>query len=827
MALINRPFPGLFGGVSQQVPMLRDPTQCEIMDNAHATLADGLNKRPGTSYIGGFEFVQSGTSPVAIGGNPYGNVATHIIDQGPGNRFMVVATYGHIRVFNMETGAEGTVSYATYGAGPSTAQQYLYYTQPANANERFRFVTVGDKTWVANTDQAMNIANNGTPNPAHVKRFRVLNVPGVGTDYVVKVNASTVTYTSVAGSTTHSVAQALATAIAAALGGGFTVAVSTLDKDCVGIVDLSTTAVTLTCEDSWANQAIVSLSDPLRSASYLPVNGTGAIYTIDEGNAGAPYYVQYNFSERRYIECAAPAVLPYEPSYSTMPHALVRTGTTTWAFQQENWAVRLVGDETSNPAPSIHAKKPVDIFFFRNRFGILTDDTVVMSRAGDYNNLWSSTARDVLDSDPIDLTVSQDLTWAVPFNDRMILFTREGQWTLSADTILSPRTVSLTETTSYEASTVCRPLLLGNELYFPVEAGPGQPSRLSKYTVSESGEVNFASDLTAHCPNYLQAAPRFLTGSSVVNMLFLANDQNPRISDVYRWEFSGERQIQGAWGKWKWARDSEIVNTATVCGAHFVGSKLYLLIHRRFTIEAATDNGWYYIESLDLNDVNYPQQGEAFSDFTKQRADRKVVTAPQAGVYYPDTVTFPGYDGYTEYVLPFPANELSITWALGALPPGLLTFPNPVLYQGTAAGQLTNAVLRVPGNWTNISRALSFGVNYDFKYRFSPVFMKDGDGMPISASRLRLKRFDIRFENTGFFQVSVTAYKRPTYTVTMNGFTVGVNAVNDLGIATGSLPVTIQSPPEGLAVDITSTFSSPLRIPYAEWTGELVMRSSR
>ena len=67
---------------------------------------------------------------------------------------------------------------------------------------------------------------------------------------------------------------------------------------------------------------------------------------------------------------------------------------------------REVGDEDSNPDPSFVGQTVKDMFFYMNRLGFLSSDSVILSQPGDYFNFFVGSAIAVSDADPIDMTAS-------------------------------------------------------------------------------------------------------------------------------------------------------------------------------------------------------------------------------------------------------------------------------------------------------------------------------------------------------------------------------------------------------------------------------------
>ena len=98
------------------------------------------------------------------------------------------------------------------------------------------------------------------------------------------------------------------------------------------------------------------------------------------------------------------------------------------------WGGRSAGDDFTNPFPSFVGKTIRDIFFFKNRLGILTDSNVIFSEADEYYNFFRTTTQQLLDSAPIDVGLSHTkvalLENAVPFQEKLMLFSQGSQFVL-------------------------------------------------------------------------------------------------------------------------------------------------------------------------------------------------------------------------------------------------------------------------------------------------------------------------------------------------------------------------------------------------------------
>ena len=178
-------------------------------------------------------------------------------------------------------------------------------------------------------------------------------------------------------------------------------------------------------------------------------------------------------------ETVAPGI-KYKLDASTMPHQLRLDGATgKYVFEPMPWAERKAGDDDSNPFPLFAEEELTlnDIFFFRNRLGLLYDENIILSESGEFTeyNFFRRTALTVVDSDPIDVSVSNNqvsiLKHAVPFNEALLLFSDKTQFKLNAIDILAPDTVSVDVTTQFEASTQAKPVGAGKYVFFPFSRG--------------------------------------------------------------------------------------------------------------------------------------------------------------------------------------------------------------------------------------------------------------------------------------------------------------------------------------------------------------------
>jgi len=195
--------------------------------------------------------------------------------------------------------------------------------------------------------------------------------------------------------------------------------------------------------------------------------------------------------EGTWEECAKPG-RKIRLKRSKMPVLLIRTadgnfrlteldgstysigGVTQPAVPQ--WDDALVGDDVTNPEPSFIGKNINKLLFFRNRFAILADENIVMSRPGDFTNFFAKSAIQLIASDPIDISASSEypaiLFDGIQTNTGLVLFSKNQQFMLTTDSdVFSPTTAKINALSTYNFNFASNPISLGTTLGFLDNAG--------------------------------------------------------------------------------------------------------------------------------------------------------------------------------------------------------------------------------------------------------------------------------------------------------------------------------------------------------------------
>jgi hypothetical protein len=131
-------------------------------------------------------------------------------------------------------------------------------------------------------------------------------------------------------------------------------------------------------------------------------------------------------------------------------------------------------------------------------------------------NFFRTTVTDLLDGDPIDVTVSNrevtNLRAAQPFQENLTIFSDTAQFILKGGDLLTPRTVSISQVTNFDYTKTVEPLPLGSYLYFPFNRG--NFTGLREYTINSTTDVYDSDEITQAVPQYIPYDLLSLTGSN-------------------------------------------------------------------------------------------------------------------------------------------------------------------------------------------------------------------------------------------------------------------------------------------------------------------------
>ena len=548
--------------------------------------------------------------------------------------------------------------------------------------------------------------------------------------------------------------------------------------------------------DGYNNQAAFGIIKSTQRFTNLPASapeGFTVKITGEKGSNTDDYYVRYDAETQVWRECVRPGLKNHIKN-STMPHVLVREADGTFTFKEAEWNAREAGDEDSNPLPSFIDNTINDIFYHRNRLGFLSGENVILTRSADFFNFWMASAMEVQDTDPIDLAVSDNkiatLYHAVPFDAELILFSKDAQFALRSDNVLTPKDAYLTPpVTHFGCSLKATPVNAGRNIYFLAERSEYSTVR-EFFVAADNTDSKDAQDITSHVPSYLPNGTYKIAPSSVENILMFLTEGDEESMYVYKYLFIDSVRQQASWSRWSLG--------GTIYGASFIEDSLYIVVER---------NDYLCLErvSFTFNTEDLPSEPYRVLLDCKQE-----VTVPEGGyneIYDETTINVKSF--YNEIYEPDKKYAI-------------------VTDDGTFKEVAADGTVILNGNYAG--KKIVCGLMYNFRIALSTIYVKTEGERGVQAlleGRLQLRQLWFNYANSGYFKVKVEVFDKDTYEYTHTGRNLGTSnsILGKRMFSTGKFTVPIQSLNTNCKIIVESDAPAPLALIGAGWTGNYVRRT--
>ena len=550
----------LYNGISQQSAELRLPSQVTDVENAKLTVAEGIERRPP------FEF-QSELSQVSFSTDSL----THPIyqDKDVAYLFVIGGDGSNIddTAFALNNDGANNQHIVRY---PGSTNDYVT-TVDSNGDfipkEALQLTTILGSTFVCNKNVTPVMDTTVTPDIVASGYLWVKN--GVQeVDRSVTVAGVKHTHVKIPDNDSKLIVDYFDTEINAQAGFSAT----RISDSILHIIPDVDAPFTLVAEDSYSDTTMsVSLSLGTKIEDLPPsAADEQKMVILPESNTELEYYLQYDEDTKVWSEISAPGKATGFDA-ETMPHRFVQytddgagtiTGTPFKVYfdcEEIDWAPRSSGGgEDPEVLPSFIGNKITDTFFFKNRLGFIAGDSVILSGVDDLFNFWPTTVQEVLDDDPIDITVSStrniELSHVATFPDSLILIGDREQFSLgSGNKAFTPENVTIEPTTTYSASQSVPPVTMGSTMFFV--APQSEHAALREYSVQPDTLVTDAADVTGHVPTLLPNRIKQLIPEPNLEYIFLVDDlpydDEGNLIHVYKFFWQGNEKVQSSWQKWR------------------------------------------------------------------------------------------------------------------------------------------------------------------------------------------------------------------------------------------------------------------------------------
>ena len=741
----------LLMGVSQQAPQDRLPGQLSEQINMVSDPVTGLRRRPGTELV---NFI--GTFDLTGQPRPF----TYHTDIN--NRSVLIVVFVHTNRMWVLDDQTGEILQIIEDA-------YLN----AGAASNMHMVTMGDDVYITNvTIKPVKAAAPVTGNP---KRFGYFYVPAgqYSKNFSVKFTNTqsgleyTVSYQTPSGAgaddaaktSTHAIAwqlygqlfgrtaqnlpgtatpdpsrpavtanPALAPMVAAVVQKGLDMGYFAIQMDATW--DMTITSSTDKAFLKTSGDMTIRASDELPAILPTTVDypattgGTPFMHgvIVGAGTSASLTYFRWDSFLGRWIEDAA---FGDGTGLLNMPRRL-RWDSMGWDYGMPTYAPRPSGDLESNPDFNFLKHGITGMTVFQGRLVLLSNEFACMSASNDPLRWYKRSAASLADDDPVEVAAQGTLTapyvHGVNYNKDLLLFSRRYQAVIPGGGVITPRTASLSLTTTYELDTIAQPVAAGRSVYFSVPRSLGFAG-IQEMLPSPSTDSHYvADDITSHIPSYILGPTAFIAAASTSGWAVMGAESGSRsLLTVYQYIWNGQEKAQQSWHTWEMNK--------YVLGAYFTGDVLMMLMYYA---------GDIYLQKLDLRALT----GQA--GLPKPRYDmQQQVTCAIAGqlsihrTYYANVRhdlrayrTAPGTGQFLERK----------------------AFPQ-ILEVGD------DVTVYIPEAMIGDTYILGHG--FESMVEPSPPVVRDHNDVPITTTRATLRHYRVSFKDSGEFEYKVGDLARP------------------------------------------------------------------
>ena len=485
------------------------------------------------------------------------------------------------------------------------------YLKDATADD-IELLTINDYTFVLN--KAKTTAMKTTTSAALPDQaFVVISVVAYNAHYTVTINGTDYTYTTPQNTSsghvdTGDIVDNLVSTINAATGTHGVTATAVGP----GVYLNGTSAFTVSTTGSQSEEGLFVFQDEINVSGRLPnqcQNGyVVKVYNSDIVDAD-DMWVKFQTKDSAtsgpgvWEETVGPG-LKYELDELTMPHQLVRQADGSFKYEPVDWTDRLVGDNTTNPIPSFIGAPISNLFFYRNRLGFLSNENVILSKAGDYFNFFAGSAQLVAADDPIDLSATSqqpvNLAYVQTVSVGLVLFGQNEQFLMSTDAdILSPTTAKINTVSNYECDEKLDAVSLGTSLGFI--------SKTLLWTrVYELGDIRKeapaeTNELTNNVSELIPSTVNSFICSPALSLLSFGEEGSDTIYQ-YRFYQPGKDRLANTWYKWKLTGKllEQFFDETTFFSVCYDGTKVFV---QSYDLTQSSEQGFLTLPTGEKTDV--------------------------------------------------------------------------------------------------------------------------------------------------------------------------------------------------------------------------------
>jgi hypothetical protein len=783
MAYVSDSIPSLVNGVSQQPDWVRLSSQLERQDNFRSSLVRGLTVREGTNHL---------LQLYGGSGVPSARPFYFRWKRDGGRSFLVEIRNGDLRVWNLTTRAEATVSFP---------QGKAYFNTPIPPIEAFAAAPVTDTAFILN--RTVTVTQPAAPSLGTRWGYVFVRQGAYQTRYAIRVNGSEVAATSTGATgsvSTETIAETLRAALVTGLGADWTVE---RKESVIRFRRNNNAAFTVEPHDGAGGTFLKAWFERISAFTELPPKLWDGAWVEVTGSANSErdsYYVRYDEAAGLWRESVRPdAAVGFTDA--TMPWTLVRNPDDTFVCQPATWTARQAGDQTSAPNPSFVNQRISAIAFHKGRLALRAGDSTLFSASGEFFRFWPETVTAQLDTDPIDVASNSSSVASaghiVEFERKLLVFgsSNEQFEVSSPDGVLTPGSTGVDKVSAYPCDTLAAPVAAGKGVFFATKRGAFS-SIHELYTNPASPETREALDTTIHVPSYISGRVSAMASLPNDATVFVLTDQEGPFVYVYKYHWEGDTKLQSSWSRWTF-------QTGTVVWGILAADTTLLLVLKRGN-------------AVFLEEHTVEEGPQAFGLPWVPSLDRKVVIAGAYDAGADETVWALPYDPGTQ--------------------PLVAVLPDAF---GTAAGEAIPLVTignqaAATGNYSGVP--VTIGTPFVAEAELSRIAVTDRSAgnqrgrVALNVGRLQVSSITANTSRTGKLEASVwpdAGYPEQTYTFTPRVVGSPSAPLGRVVVEDASYRIPVGGHNEKARIVLRASGHLPCSILSLDWEGQFVLRPRR
>lgn len=508
-------------------------------------------------------------------------------------------------------------------------------------------------------------------------------------------------------------------------------------------------AFTLTAVGGFNNDSVEAFLDQVNNVTELPAESFDGhnLRILNTNSDSDDYYVKFIAydgvrGKGYWLETIARDASPGIDA-RTMPHRFIFNGTVNnvdqFTFEPipvdtvlypnadtNTFGVpRLTGDNITSPEPSFINKKIKATFFYNNRFGVLSEDNVILSVANEPFNFFVKSALTQIASDPIDLNVSStrpvQLFDVLPTAQGLLLFADRQQFMLSATdaNTLTPTSSIIRTVSSYEMDSNISPVDIGTTVGF-VNKVPDY-AKVFSMQLRDVEQPPIVVDISKVVLEWIPETVDRLVSSPQNSFILLVDRQSSYIY-IYSYYNDGEKDLFQAWTKWEL--------TGTIQDAYVLNDDIVVVTQQEdvYLLNSITVN------ELPTGDVSVVLDSNTSEFVITGNPCLDLFALPTSPDGIIDKVVYNETDNVTKIYTPYkPISGKNGAVLIGkpAKDEGYFVEVTPKIETGTNYNYF-----EAVGNLEDSADSIIIGYNYHFEVQLPTFYFRRRDGNSVDFSAI-------------------------------------------------------------------------------------------